>query len=115
MAEVEAGADARGGRDVESVAEAVVVIEDAIVKIGEDGEGAFAAAVMGCLAQIEGEAEAGFAQIGRAEGARAGLPAVAEEVGTQGLPEVRLQGRSLHCRRVGREAGETSLHNPGGD
>ena len=50
---------------------------------------------MGGLAQIEGEAEAGFAQIGRPEGARAGLPAVAEEVGAQGLPEVGCQGRSL--------------------
>jgi hypothetical protein len=40
------------------------------------------------------------------------LPAIAEEVGAQGLPEVGCQGRSLSCRRMGREAGETSLHNP---
>ena len=103
VAEVEAGTDARGGRDVEAVAEAVAVVEDAVEEIGEDGEGALAAAVVGGAAQIEGEAEAGFAQIGRAEGARAGLPAVAEEVGAQGLPEVGWQGRSLHCRRVGRD------------
>ena len=86
VADVEAGTDARGGRDVEAVAEAVVVIEDAVAEIGEDGEGAFAAAVMGGAAQIAGEAEAGFAQIGRPEGARAGLPAIAEEIGAQGLP-----------------------------
>ena len=40
VAEVEAGTDARGGRDVEAVAEAVAVIKDAVEEIGEDGEGA---------------------------------------------------------------------------
>lgn len=85
VADVQAWTNGGGGGDVEAVAEAVVVIEDAVVEIGEEGEGPFPAAVISGLAQIAGKPKTGFAQIGRPKGAPAGLPAIAEEIGAQGL------------------------------
>lgn len=64
MSNEQTGSDAGVGRDVETVFETVVMIEDSVIDVSEYPDGSFFPAIEGNLSEIVGEAKTGLVNIG---------------------------------------------------